>query len=621
MSREEAKIRLDVQTERVKRQIAGVRNELEALSRKEASPRVELQTQRASERLRLLELRLDRLGLKRVQIDVDVKRGALERTAAGIGAVDRGIQGVARGFAGIFEQVPLIGGLLTGALSGAFSIASSLGEALGGLVTRGITTLAQSFSQLGLLAGPIGSVVGSVVSLGASLAGLAAVAGGIVIALNALIGAIVALGGALVALVASLGAAIAGFAALAVAFGAILIPTLIVGIGLFQRFAAIIKARQAREQELAQAVQQQKTAEEQRSAALENVRQAEQRLADTTVAARRAMAQAAIDEQHAELGLEAARNGVQNARLSVLQARKDLKDLLAQSGVTGRGLERLFKQFSDVHVDPTKLQGVLGGVQQAGGDPSKVDPLQIAQAIQNVRNAELGVKQAVEGVGDAHRTALEAERRRTDFARRGLRAYAPYRQALQQVANAETRLGRAQEKTTPAQRKYERALHGLSDTEKGTLSRLDALVKGFTALAKAFSDPVFKALNDVFDSLKGNAGFLTAALTGVGRAFADVIRAFGRFLLQPGTRNAFTTMAAGAARLVRQLGAHAFISFLQIMTQIALTALPAVEAAARGVSGWLARIAGQPGRIHHAVQTVVDQFRVWADSPGLSPAW
>jgi hypothetical protein len=267
------------------------------------------------------------------------------------------------------------------------------------------------------------------------------------------------------------------------------------------------------------------------------------------------------------------------------------------------------------------LQGVLGGVQQAGGDPSKVDPLQIAQAIQNVRNAELGVKQAVEGVGDAHRTALEAERRRTDFARRGLRAYAPYRQALQQVANAETRLGRAQEKTTAAQRKYERALHGLSDTEKGTLSRLDALVKGFTALAKAFSDPVFKALNDVFDSLKGNAGFLTAALTGVGRAFADVIRAFGRFLLQPGTRNAFTTMAAGAARLVRQLGAHAFISFLQIMTQIALTALPAVEAAARGVSGWLARIAGQPGRIHRAVQTVVGQFRVWAGSPGLSRGW
>jgi hypothetical protein len=44
MSREEARIRLDVQTERVKRQIAGVRNELEALSRKEASPRVELQT-------------------------------------------------------------------------------------------------------------------------------------------------------------------------------------------------------------------------------------------------------------------------------------------------------------------------------------------------------------------------------------------------------------------------------------------------------------------------------------------------------------------------------------------------------------------------------------------------
>src|SRR3954464_12422787 len=114
MSREESRTRLDVQTERVNPTRSGVRNELEALSRKEASPRVELQSQRASERLRLLSLQLDRLSLKRVQIDVDVKRGALERTAAGIGAVDRGIQGVGRGFAGIFQQVPLIGGLLTG---------------------------------------------------------------------------------------------------------------------------------------------------------------------------------------------------------------------------------------------------------------------------------------------------------------------------------------------------------------------------------------------------------------------------------------------------------------------------------------------------------------------------
>jgi hypothetical protein len=279
------------------------------------------------------------------------------------------------------------------------------------------------------------------------------------------------------------------------------------------------------------------------------------------------MAQAAIDEQHAELGLEAARNGVQNARLSVLQARKDLKDLLAQTGVTGRGLERLFKQFSDVHVDPTKLQGVLGGVQQAGGDPSKVDPLQIAQAIQNVRNAELGVKQAVEGVGDAHRTALEAERKRTDFARRGLRAYQPYRQALQQVANAETRLAKAQDKTTAAQTKYQHALHGLSDTEKGTLGRLNGLVKGFTDLAKAFTNPIFKAINDVFDSLKGSGVEFKGALTEIGKAFGDVIRAIGGFLARACHPDGFKTLAAGAADLARTLGARAFTAFLKIMLQ------------------------------------------------------
>jgi hypothetical protein len=536
MSREEARIRLDVQTERVKRQIAGVRNELEALSRKEASPRVELQTQRASERLRLLELRLDRLGLKRVQIDVDVKRGALERTAAGIGAVDRGIQGVARGFAGIFEQVPLIGGLLTGALSGAFSIASSLGQALGGLVTRGITDAgavvlptrrAGGADRLGRRLGRQPRRVAGRTRRRGRDRDRAQRADRSDRRARRRTGRAGRIARCRHRRLRSARGRLRGDPDPDADRRHRPVPAL----------RGVIKARQAREQELAQAVQQQKTAEEQRKAALESVRQAEQRLADTTVAARKR--DGAGGHRRAARRTRP-RSGPQRRPERppvVLQARKDLKDLLAQTGVTGRGLERLFKQFSDVHVDPTKLQGVLGGVQQAGGDTSKVDPLQIAQAIQNVRNAELGVKQAVEGVGDAHRTALEAERKRTDFARRGLRAYQPYRQALQQVANAETRL---------AKRRTRRPQPRPSTSTRCTVSPTPRRAPSAASTDSSRASPTSprrsrtrSSRRSTTPSIRSRGRALSSRVrsTEIGKAFGDVIRAIGGFLREPATQN------------------------------------------------------------------------------------
>lgn len=94
MSREEARIRIDIQTARVERQIQQVKDNLERLARQTPSPRIEIQTARAREQLALLEFRLDKLSLKQVNIDVDVRRGALERTASGIGTIERGPAGL-----------------------------------------------------------------------------------------------------------------------------------------------------------------------------------------------------------------------------------------------------------------------------------------------------------------------------------------------------------------------------------------------------------------------------------------------------------------------------------------------------------------------------------------------
>lgn len=646
MSREEATAKLDIQTARAERALDKINARI-ARFRADGpvTKDVDLKIRKAEENATLISLRLDRLRLKRVEIDVDVKRGAVERTTAALGSVDRVFQKLSRsagGFGGGFFG-RAIGNVLQAVFGGISLLAGGL-EALPGI----ISTVGGFFSDLasgavsafktvqstiqGLIAGTtsIGQVLGSVVSgivsalaslptialsivaMGAALAAVAALGGAVVIALNAILGAIIALGGALVALVASAAAAAAGLGALAVAFGAVLIPVAIVAFGVFQRFQAILKAHQAQQQAVTQATQAAKTAEQAHTQALQERKRAEEQLAAATVAGRNAMAQATQNETDAELGLRNARNGVQDARLQLALAKRDLREFLSATGAAQGSVNALFQKGPGA--DPAQLRSLIGGV--AGSAKTKVDPLDLQQKIQAIRDAQLGVANATNQVTHAQDTLNTAQQKQEDFARRGLRAYAPYRQALEAVVKANQRVARTQDQTTAAQRKYQQALKGLSSTEQGTLGRLNQLLDGFKKLSKAFTDPVFKALNDVFDTLKGKAGEFEDALSKVGTAFADVVRAVGTFLTDPRTLSAFQTMATGAASLVRELGAHAFVSFLTIMREVATTALPAVIGAARSLSGWLARIAGEPGKIHSAVRAVVAQFQTWARFAG-----
>jgi hypothetical protein len=610
MSAQEASIRLDIQTARVERQIATVREQLKNLARQDPSPTVDIKTARATERLALLELRLDRLNLKKVNIDVDVKRGGIERTAAALGTVDRGIDKVVIGFGDAARGIPIFGQVFAAVLQGVVGFGNAIGQAVTTMVTS-LTEAVGFLGRFGSLAAPLGSLLGTVVNLAAGFAALAALAGGLVIALNAILGAVVALAGALVALVASLAAAIGGLGALAVAFGGVLIPIVAVAIGLFTRFAAIIKARQAREQELTQAVQAQKTAEQQRKDALDAARTAHQQLAQATVDGNRAMAQSAIDLRDAELGLASSKLGVKEARLNLREAQASLREFLTQAGAAGPKLNDLVKQFSNVEFNPADARGALTS---AGGKTN--DPLELQRRILAVQRSQLGVKEAINQTAHAEQTLADATRRRADFVRRGLNAYRPYRAALEQVRRSEIRVARSQDATTAAQRKYEQALKGLSGTEKTTLSNLDKFLAKFKELAKAFSDPVFKAINDVFDSLSGKSGFLKDALVGVGRAMGDAIRQFGRFLGEPRTITAFKTMANGAADLVRTLGGSAFTNFLRIMREVATTALPAVRRAAHDVAGALQNVANKPAAIHRTVSTLIGQFKSWARLAG-----
>lgn len=615
LGREQTQARIDIQTRGVEAQIQRVRDQLERLGRQAPSPKVDIATAAATAKLDKLELKLDRLNLKSVNVDVDIKRGKLETAEAAIGSVERGVQGLAGGLANVFSQIPIIGGGLESAFSGAFSAAESLGTAVAEVVTSGIKSLFSSFESVSSLAGPIGSVAGSVVSLGASLAGLAAVGGAVVIALNAILGAIIALGGALVALVASAAAAAAGLGALAVAFGAVLGPVILVGIALVQRFTAVLQARKAQEQAITSSVQQQKAAEDQRRQALDQVRQAHDQLSQAVVAGRQAMAQAAIDERNAEVGLQDSQLGLKSARLNVLEAKKQLRDLLTQSGVAGQSLNALVKKTTAVDFDPSKTGQVLGAVSGAGGQAK--DPLAIARAILNVQQAQQGVRDAVNQTANAEDTLQKAQQKRVDFAQKGLRAYQPYNAALRQVSQAEDRLRQAQDKVSHAQANYEQKLKGLSDTQRGFLAQLDPFIAKLKQMADIVTRPIFAGLESAMQSLTtlfSDRGIQTA-FQAIGQAIGNFFATLARELTSADWRAAFQQFAAAGARMIGT-GGQGFIAMLRILREIARSALPALESMLRSVSAWLTRIAGQPGRIHHAVNTVVDQFRVWAKFAG-----
>lgn len=608
LGREEVEARIDINERVVLAKLDKVQERITRLKQQPASVNVDVKLAGAFAQLDRLNLRLDRLRAKRINVDVDVRRGALERAASGLGAVNRGVSGITRGFANIFHQVPIVGGLLESVLGGVLTLATNVGSAVGDLATSGIGTLSRALGGAGALAGPIGAVVGQVASLGLSLASVGVVAAGVVVALNAVLGAIIALSSALVALLASAVAAAAGLGALAVAFGAALIPVAIVGIAVFTRFQAILKAHQALQQQVASATQDAKTAEQQRKSAIDSSKRAHEQLAQATVDGNRAMEQSAIDLRDAELGLQRSRLGVKEARLSLKEARQSLREFLHTAGAAGPTLNSLEKKFSNVDFDPSRAGRILG----AATGQSAGDPLELQRRVLAVQGAQLGVKEAINQTAHAERTLAQATRTRANFVRQGVSAYRPYRQALEAVRRADERVARAQDRVSAAQRKYDQALRGLSTTEQGSLTRLNAIVDGFGKLAKALTDPIFRALNSVFDSLRGHAGTFETALRQVGDAIAGVVGAIGGFLTEPRTLSAFKTMAAGAADLVRQLGARAFISFLTIMREVATTALPAVRSGARRIADALEHVAGNARGVRSVVRHLVGHFKTWA---------
>jgi F0F1-type ATP synthase delta subunit len=327
------------------------------------------------------------------------------------------------------------------------------------------------------------------------------------------------------------------------------------------------------------------------------------------------MAQAAQDERDAELGLRTARNGVQDARLNLALAKRDLREFLKVAGVAKGSLDSLFKRATDVSTSPAQAaQPDRRHQRQCKG---KIDPLDLRQKIQAVRDAQLGVAGATNQVTHAETNLSDARKKQIDFTRRGLDAYKPYVTALHAVEQANKRVARAEDQTSAAHRKYAQALKALTPQEKGFLGTLDTFLKRFTDLAKVVSAPIFKGLGDAMQSLQRvfSDRSVQSGLEGIGQAIGDFFRTLGTQLSTDRWRTAFAQFAQGAASMIGSAG-RAFRAVLEIFRVIAQTALPTLLSIAHRAAGALENVASKPGRIRSVINGLISSFRVWASVAG-----
>lgn len=467
--------------------------------------------------------------------------GVLGAVTAGATAAATGLETAAEGAKGFLSGIPIIGNALSGLSGGVASIASI---------------------------GPAALLVVPVVGL------LVAALGG------ALVQAAIAAAAAVTALVTVFAGAIAGAAALGIAFAAIAAPVAILAVaglaklakGLLASKNAANKAQTAHES-LAQAqraqaqasvglADAQKNASEQRVAALQDEKSAIEGVRD------------------AELARESAVLGKTDARLALRQARLDLSTARGQAGgkAAASTSAPLFQKLTNLAVDPATVDATLKGLKVTGGGPSGKSEAQVAldlaKAVEAVRTAKLGVKQADNSALHAQDAYTAALQKQAKYAREGLTAFKPYAAALQQVAKSQSALATAEEHTAKARRANVTATANLKTATTG----IGGALSGFLKVVQATIGP---ALNAIFAGAgKGMAAIgaslpgLQGGFTTLGRAIGDGLATLGRLFGSPAFVSSFGAFTRTAADLVRHFATPAVANFSRLLLSIANAALP-----------------------------------------------
>lgn len=592
-------------------------------------------------KIELLQRELRDLDGKKVSLAI--RQGIISE----ISGLERHVVSLTRGIKGVGQEGSKLDAFFlrfgrAGAGSRVFSqIAKNIGDVVRQFPVVGtfISEIGQSILVFGnKSSSAFLSVVASVAAAGVAILGF-------VVVLNYLITLLSAVVALIGAVVASLALAAAGFGALAIGAAGALGPAILVLIVLFSRLNAIMQARQARETALKQAARDRnqeelrsiQTAERLRNAhkavtdAENNLNQAHQAVKDAFKQGMQEMEDSALALKDALLGVEDAELGIADAQLGIREAEFALKKFRREAHLAGVDWADLLQKAENVDFNPERLRGVLRGIKTTGGkSPDEEQQLQLERLVLNVRRAKLQEQQANNTLTHSEVTLTRARQRNNEFVNRGVRAYKPYITALKQVRSASDRVREAehdlastqrqirleQTQNTSAMNEYLRQRSKLTDTEK---KFLDNIIHTFNALKKLgglFTDPIFRAANAVFDQMHGKTGFLASSLREVGKAFGDWVRAFGKFLGEPASRNAFQVMAHGASSLVRSLGAKTFIDFLRIMRNIATAVMPNLISKGNSISRTFKRWADGTSNIaelRKKLRPLIHEFDTWWD--------
>ena len=581
----DATARVDIEIKGAEVELDRMKQRLADLARTESSPRVDIATARAVASIDRLELKLDRLKAKRVEVHVEVEQDR-----------DRGVGGIAAGVGGVVSSV---GAGAAGAAKGIVAVG------------QGALTFFSSLAQGIPILGGIGKAFAG---LGTSAVAAAAALVLIVPIVIALIGAVTLLGGAIVALGASLLAAAAGVGVLVAAFAAALGPAVLVAIAVFARFAKILEAVKKAEDGSVQSARQIRDATERQKAAQEQLADAHKSVATTAVDAMHAQRDAAEEVSDSIRGIAEAELSRDQAQLNVKKSEQALKDFRKETGLTSTSLDGLFKKFTDVDFRPENLIKAISksgiGDKVAGGTE-----LDLEQKILDVRSAKQQEADATDAVGDAIRRSNDAKEKEQQFNKDGLEAYAPYAAALKSVETATTAVADAQEHLTDVRVDQAKATKDLSPREKDLV---DVLGKVKKSLADAFRPATDRVFGGVLNLLKDIEKFakdssIRNSLARIGGAFGSVITNFGRRLNTREFKDTFAILARGAATLVRLLGNKVFPNLLTLFLRLARSALPPLLGIVRRIANsfedWVKGL-GQAG-VQKFVDRVLRSFRIW----------
>lgn len=517
-------VKATLQETAIKLQIDAVKARLERLSAQEATPKVQIHMGRAVEQIERLEVKLAKLDGKDVTVDVNVDNKG-------------GISGIAG-----------IGPAIAGAAGSLVSLASA--------ATAGIPAVSRLIASL------------------ASIGPAALIGVGVLLPLMA-------------SLISSFAAAAAGAAVLGVALAGALGPVVLVAVAAVTKLVSAFKAVKEHSDGAKSAAKQQASAAASIASAQDGVRSATEGLAraqsnlrQATTDAYRAWQDSIEAVKDDLLSVEHAQLGIEDANLSLREAQLALKQFRAEAGLAGDAFGSIFEKFTDVSVDTSGLQEAIANAAKGSGrDISEDDQLKLERLILRVREAKLGEKDATDQLHDANTKLARDRSTAADFAKQGIAAFGPYKQAVEGVTAAQRALIASNRQLAQAQATAA-AIPPPPPAPTGPVADLiaaigrakDAAVEAFgPALIEVFKGATegVKEFTKAFDDPR-----IQKSLTGIGKALGGVFSTFGKLFANKEFRDGFVKMAEGGARLVTVIGSRIFTDFLTLMLRLATAALP-----------------------------------------------